>query len=283
MWPVWAKDNPTSDPDAGYSAFDSPNVLYRRGNEDFGLIWDFTGKSGLRENTLRRRNITLQALRHRDLPSFESELHYAADTRVSDTYRARDIHGQKGLWLPPFNGNDYNDIVPGGYRANRAEDRREVRENLYNFELREQHYDSGSHLEFYFLLRNPLSTPLYAARLEDGPGPWYRRVKPFTIDIRDITLQRSGVTILNNVINPLNGEQTIVQYTLQTGGRVTIQVFTMDGTLVKSLVHTTMPAGEYQVTWDGRNRGNREVARGMYFIRVVGPDMDEIRKVMVVK
>jgi hypothetical protein len=283
IWPVWAKDNPTADPDKEQLAFDTPGFLYRRQNEDFGLIWDFTGKSGLRENTLRPRDITLQALRNRDLDSFEPELYYATDKRVSDTYRARDIHGRKGFWLPPFNENDYNDIVPGPYPADRGENLQAVRENLYNFDLKARHYEGGSRLEFYFLLRHPRRTPLYAGRLGDGTAPWYRRVEPFVIDIRDITLQRSGVTILNNVINPRNGEQTILQYTLKTGGRVTIQVFTLDGNLVKSLVHGSLPAGEYQVTWDGKNRGNREVARGMYFIRAVGPDMDEIRKVMVVK
>jgi flagellar hook assembly protein FlgD len=42
-------------------------------------------------------------------------------------------------------------------------------------------------------------------------------------------------------------------------------------------------AGTYSYYWDGTNLGGRPVARGMYFVRVVGPDIDEIRKVMVVK
>jgi hypothetical protein len=37
------------------------------------------------------------------------------------------------------------------------------------------------------------------------------------------------------------------------------------------------------MTWDGTNAGGNPVARGMYFVRVVGPDIDEIRKVMVIK
>jgi len=42
-------------------------------------------------------------------------------------------------------------------------------------------------------------------------------------------------------------------------------------------------AGEYSTSWDGRNRGNRVVARGVYFIKIVGPGINEIRKVLVVK
>jgi fibronectin-binding autotransporter adhesin len=37
------------------------------------------------------------------------------------------------------------------------------------------------------------------------------------------------------------------------------------------------------VFWDGRNSGGRIVAKGIYFIRIVAPDIDETRKVLVVK
>jgi flagellar hook assembly protein FlgD len=57
----------------------------------------------------------------------------------------------------------------------------------------------------------------------------------------------------------------------------------LDGNLVQVLYRGSRPAGEYVDSWDGKNRGGRVVARGMYFIRIVGPDIDEIRKVMVVK
>jgi len=41
--------------------------------------------------------------------------------------------------------------------------------------------------------------------------------------------------------------------------------------------------GTHTVSWDGKNRGGRIVARGMYFIRIVGPGVNEHRKVLVVK
>jgi hypothetical protein len=290
VWPVWAKDNPTANPDAlGYT---DPGLLYRTRDTDFGLTWDFTGKG-----RLQSRDITLQALRHRTLTDFEPELYYAADKRVGEAYRARKIHGIEGLWLPllresaapVFNDKDYNDMVPKGYPYSFAGTRTSVSPNLYNFELIQNgRYESVSWLEFYFLLRSPGKTPFYAARLDMQkggavPDDWYRRIKPFTVEIHDLTLQRSGVTILNNVINPTRGEKTILHYALKSGGRVTIQVFTLDGNLVQSLVRESKNAGEYRVSWDGKNRGGRDVARGLYFIRVVAPDIDEIRKVMVVK
>jgi len=131
---------------------------------------------------------------------------------------------------------------------------------------------------------------LFAGRLDIAPGTmipddWYRKVRPFTFGIHNIIRQRSGVTILNNVINSDRRERVFVDYKLVRSGRVTIQVFTLDGNLVKILKQENQPASDlyYRVSWDGTNEGGRSVARGMYFIRVVAPEIDEIRKVMVVR
>jgi flagellar hook assembly protein FlgD len=61
-------------------------------------------------------------------------------------------------------------------------------------------------------------------------------------------------------------------------------VFTLDGTLVKSIRRNEhRDVGEWTDVWDGTNNGGRPVVRGMYFVRVVAPDIDEIRKIMVVR
>jgi hypothetical protein len=127
---------------------------------------------------------------------------------------------------------------------------------------------------------------LYAVRLHDPaggiPNDWYRRLRVFGVNLQELLYQRGGVTILNNVIYP-GVRETVLNYYLSRGGEVTIQVFTMDGTLVKQLERGYKSAGEWAASWDGKNAGGRAVARGMYFIRAVAPDIDEIRKVMVVK
>jgi hypothetical protein len=158
---------------------------------------------------------------------------------------------------------------------------------IYEFKAGANGYKSVSRLDFFFHLD---TTPgdLFVARLDIAPGApipadWYRRVRPFSYDIHDITRQRNDATILNNVINPTTGEKVYLNYRLSSAGRVTIQVFTLDGNLVKVLRRETRAAGEWTESWDGRNNGGRIVARGMYFIRIVAPGIDEIRKVMVVK
>jgi hypothetical protein len=122
--------------------------------------------------------------------------------------------------------------------------------------------------------------PLYCARTTSPTDP--RTVVPWSFRLKDTT-QRGGASILNNVINPLLGETTTIVYTLDRSGPVTIQVFTLSGDIVDVLQRGQQTAGTHTVSWDGRNRGGRVVARGMYFIRIVGPGVDEHRKVLVVK
>jgi len=129
-----------------------------------------------------------------------------------------------------------------------------------------------------------------SSRLDISPGSpvpndWFRQVQPFSFQVDSVKRQRSGVTILNNVINVSIRERVFLEYYLVRGGRVTVQVFTLDGTLVKVLENSTQAASDaypYRLEWNGTNNGGRPVARGMYFIRIVAPDIDEIRKVMVV-
>jgi hypothetical protein len=62
-----------------------------------------------------------------------------------------------------------------------------------------------------------------------------------------------------------------------------VTVFTLDGDVVRRLYSGTEAAGDYSTSWDGRNMGGASVARGIYFVRVIGPGVDEMRKVMVVR
>jgi hypothetical protein len=103
------------------------------------------------------------------------------------------------------------------------------------------------------------------------------------VNLANVVPQKGGVAIVNNVINPTSGESTRLLYRLEKSGKVKIQVFTLAGDIVAVLYAGRQNPGEYAVSWDGRNSGGRTVAKGIYFIRIVAPDIDETRKVMVVK
>jgi hypothetical protein len=297
VWPLWAKnDNPAvfvgQDqfiPGTGDMNIDGSPVPER------GIIWDFTG----RESLQIKGSITLQMMQNGVFNAAAGRDHKLVSAQnVGNEYLAAAAHGPEGLWLPDqgppspppipflnitpqfFTGKSIFPSSPVVLSAAPSTDR-----SIYNFVVPGTAYSPGM-FDFYFHL-DGTSSNLFVARLDTAPGlipeDWYRRVKPFTFRLRDLTLQRGGVTILNNVIDPTRGERTFVHYHLVNSGRVTVQVFTLDGTLVQILQRGSQEAGEYDAIWDGKNRQGRPVARGMYFIRVVAPDIDEIRKVMVVK
>uniref|UniRef100_UPI000462EC47 FlgD immunoglobulin-like domain containing protein n=1 Tax=Treponema pedis TaxID=409322 RepID=UPI000462EC47 len=98
-----------------------------------------------------------------------------------------------------------------------------------------------------------------------------------------VQYQRGGVSIFNNVINPDKEEKVSLQVSLQKRGILTIQIMTLDGSIVKTLERSEKSAGTHFYYWDGKNNSGISVARGLYFIRIAGPNIDETRKVMIIK
>ena len=122
--------------------------------------------------------------------------------------------------------------------------------------------------------------PLYAVRLEKEDD--LSTLDLWSLDIVELQKQSAGVTITNNVINSKTYEKTFLHIVVPKTGYLTVQVLTLDGNVVKVLERSLVQPGEYAYNWDGRNLAGDSVARGMYFIRVVGPEIDETKKVMVI-
>ncbi|MCL2176163.1 MAG: hypothetical protein FWB73_08980, partial [Treponema sp.] len=295
-WPVWARYQTEPNADGYFNS----NDFWGTQNTDTGIIWDFDGTKYLEADS-----IDLQARVNTALGNFDLELFWAtnipAGLRIP---KESPLRGRStgGLWQPYPSDLHSNKLLY--YYAPLSNDTSRIGQlpsssiniPLVNFKLAENTppgFSSGSRVEFVFRLLNNSSSSvlsdMFAARLDIPrgsviPANWYTLVKPFSFDIQNIRHQRGGVTILNNVINSEKREVTYIRYTLVRPGRVTIQVYTLDGTLVKSIRRNEYRGtGDFTDAWDGTNNGGRPVARGMYFVRVVAPDIDEIRKIMVIK
>jgi flagellar hook assembly protein FlgD len=88
---------------------------------------------------------------------------------------------------------------------------------------------------------------------------------------------------MNNIIDPRRGESTRLAYTLEKSGRVTILVADQDGDIISVLQRGTQPAGDHAVSWDGLNLGGQPVAPGLYHIKIVAPEINEVRKILLVR
>ena len=286
-WPVWARYQDNANPDNASLPVD----FWSQRNTDTGVIWTFDGTA-----FLEARGFDLQA-RMNSVLTGNLELFWTTD--IPTEYRIPQVDPVRGrntggLWLP-YPGDLHNNrllyyFAPlyEGSAVNQSGASSPVNPPLFNFAFNGEN-SSGKKMEFVFRINGSSTSDLFVARLDIPrtgaiPENWYYLVRPFGFDIQDIRLQRGGVTVLNNVINSDARENAFIRYHLVRPGRVTVQVYTLDGTLVKSLRRNEYrEAGEWTDSWDGTNNSGRSVARGMYFVRVVAPDIDEIRKIMVVR
>jgi hypothetical protein len=68
--------------------------------------------------------------------------------------------------------------------------------------------------------------------------------------------------------NPFRDVVTI-PFSLSARGPVALELFSVDGRRVRTLVNETRDAGEYDVTWDGRDDRGQDVMAGVYYLRMV--------------
>ena len=93
--------------------------------------------------------------------------------------------------------------------------------------------------------------------------------------------------LLPNYPNPFNPE-TWIPYQLSEPAEVTLDIYAIDGKLVRTLALGHQPAGFYQsqsraVYWDGRNQLGEPVASGVYFYTLKAGEFTATRKMLIRK
>mgnify|MGYP003958273075 FL=1 len=92
----------------------------------------------------------------------------------------------------------------------------------------------------------------------------------------------SGYALGNAYPNPFNPETTI-RFSLPWAVDVTVKVHNDHGQLVRTLVDERMDAGEFQVTWDGKDDSGAQVATGVYLYQIEAPNLRLHKKVTFLK
>jgi DNA-binding beta-propeller fold protein YncE len=88
--------------------------------------------------------------------------------------------------------------------------------------------------------------------------------------------------VSQNYPNPFNPE-TEIAFMLPVSGDATVSVHDAAGRLVRVLVDAELEAGTHRVVWDGTDADGRSVASGVYFYSVRAPQVEERRKMVMVK
>lgn len=88
--------------------------------------------------------------------------------------------------------------------------------------------------------------------------------------------------VFPNYPNPFNPE-TEIRFQVPTSGVVTVQVFDLQGRVVRTLAAGHHEAGLYQVRWDGRDQTGLPVASGTYLYRVQAGAAAQVGQMILLK
>ncbi|MBN1480719.1 carboxypeptidase regulatory-like domain-containing protein [candidate division KSB1 bacterium] len=88
--------------------------------------------------------------------------------------------------------------------------------------------------------------------------------------------------LLQNYPNPFN-PTTVIEYRLGDMANVSLQVFNVQGQLVKTIVNNVQPAGAYKVSWDGTDMTNAIVPSGVYFYQLTANEYTQIRRLVFMR
>ncbi len=138
-----------------------------------------------------------------------------------------------------------------------------------------------------------LSFPLYYMDMSEAKSLINTMLSKLN-EVMDIENENGKVrikefTVFNNYPNPFNPTTTIkfnipVETLRATSlQKVTLTVYDILGREIKTLVDETKIAGEYSVTWDGKDISGNEVSSGIYFYNIRFGDKSISKKMLMIK
>ena len=88
---------------------------------------------------------------------------------------------------------------------------------------------------------------------------------------------------LRNHPNPFN-PSTRIDFVLQSAGRITMQIYDLQGRLVRELLSSThFSAGAHSVSWEGRDDDVRLLPSGLYLCRLTKADQVMTARLLLLK
>ena len=91
-----------------------------------------------------------------------------------------------------------------------------------------------------------------------------------------------GVKLLPNYPNPFN-PRTAIRYSVSGTQDIRLEIFDVQGRLVRTLVNGVASPGTHETAWDGRDNRGAGVGSGVYFVRLAGAGEVTTRKIVLVK
>ena len=111
---------------------------------------------------------------------------------------------------------------------------------------------------------------------------WRFNKSPNSIGINEAGITLSDYELFQNYPNPFN-PSTMISYYIPKTGAVKLQVYDVNGKLVRTLVNSSQSSGRYNVNFNGTDDNGINIPSGIYFYTLSSGDFTETRKMLMIK
>ena len=87
--------------------------------------------------------------------------------------------------------------------------------------------------------------------------------------------------LYQNYPNPFNNN-TLIRFILFESMSIKLDIYDLEGRLVKTLVNSRLTSGEHQIMWDGTNNKGNKVTSGIYFYRLYNNRFQNTKKILMI-
>lgn len=108
---------------------------------------------------------------------------------------------------------------------------------------------------------------------------WVTELQQTSID--DEITSPTQFNLSQNYPNPFNAN-TKIEF-LTEGGEVNLAVYSITGSLVRTLVDGSLEAGSHSIVWDGKDNSGSDVSSGIYFYRLSDSNGENVRRMTLLK
>lgn len=136
--------------------------------------------------------------------------------------------------------------------------------------------------EFVFDVREgiPLGTEGTLVLLVEGvEGSWRKKI---TLSLVPQTPIPKVTALGQNQPNPFRAS-TVISYQISAPMQVTLKVYDLAGSLIRTLATEMKPAGFYEMEWQGKDDALQIVPDGIYFYRLMAGDFTATKKMVVLR
>ncbi|MBS3946137.1 MAG: T9SS type A sorting domain-containing protein [Melioribacter sp.] len=112
-----------------------------------------------------------------------------------------------------------------------------------------------------------------------NPGDPLSKPNPTSITEEVIT---NRYVLYNNYPNPFNPSTTIA-FEIPKSEFVSLQIFSINGELIKTILQESLNAGRYEKSWNGEDEYGNQVVSGIYFYRIKAGHFENSRRMILLK